>query len=266
MIELSLYNKSRQWLENTSADELEVRPLGDGRFAVWCLGSFWLVCKGDDESLGKNIIRTGYWESWITSWFTQWVRPGMTVLDVGANCGYYTMLSEKLVGPYGNVVAYEPNPEYDADLADTRRLNHATFKHRPVALGKESDFGYLSYQEGFPGGASIKADQGVGHEIRITTIDSEERNLTFLNPDIIKLDIESAEEDAWLGAQVVLNGPKHCTLILEWTPGAYSETFAHDLGDWGDLYIVGYAGEEIRVTPSALESLDELRMVVVRKK
>ena len=264
---MTLYNRGRNWLEQAGYNALEISPKGGGRFAVWTLDSFWLVVDGEDESVGKNILKTGYWESWITSWFTQWVRPGMTVLDVGANCGYYTMLSERLVGPYGNVVAYEPNPDLLDDLALTRSLNGASFKHRPVALGAETGDVILSTTLHQEGGGTIKGNQGgPAHVVRATTLDSEERNLTFLNPDIIKLDIESAEEDAWLGAQVTLNGPKHCTLVMEWTPGAYSDEFADDLGDWGDLYLIGYAGEEIRMTPAALKGIDELRMIVVRRK
>jgi hypothetical protein len=38
------------------------------------------------------------------------VRPGMTVFDIGANAGYYTLLFSRLVGQRGNVVAVDPLP------------------------------------------------------------------------------------------------------------------------------------------------------------
>src|SRR5687768_8794135 len=40
----------------------------------------------------------------------RFVRPGDTVVDVGANMGIHTMLLADAVGPNGRVHAIEPNP------------------------------------------------------------------------------------------------------------------------------------------------------------
>ena len=37
------------------------------------------------------------------------LKPGMTVLDVGANIGLYSILAAKRVGPGGSVWAFEPS-------------------------------------------------------------------------------------------------------------------------------------------------------------
>lgn len=47
------------------------------------------------------------------------VQPGMTVFDVGANVGYYTLLLARGVGPKGRVIAFEPNPINIAHLKKT---------------------------------------------------------------------------------------------------------------------------------------------------
>src|SRR3989344_1154319 len=39
------------------------------------------------------------------------VKPGMTVVDIGAHIGYFTRLLSKAVGPGGRVFAFEPEPE-----------------------------------------------------------------------------------------------------------------------------------------------------------
>ena len=52
-------------------------------------------------------------------------KPGMTVLDIGANIGAHTLLFSALVGPTGRVVAFEPTDFAYAKLEKNRSLNPA---------------------------------------------------------------------------------------------------------------------------------------------
>jgi FkbM family methyltransferase len=61
------------------------------------------------------------------------VRPGDTVLDVGASFGIYTFELSRLVGPRGRVHAIEPDPPSIARLQDMRRGRSNITVH-PVAL------------------------------------------------------------------------------------------------------------------------------------
>ena len=51
------------------------------------------------------------------------VRPGDTVLDIGAHIGYYTASFAKRVGPGGRVFAFEPNPVNYSRLVDHLKRN-----------------------------------------------------------------------------------------------------------------------------------------------
>jgi FkbM family methyltransferase len=46
----------------------------------------------------------------------QVLRPGDTVIDVGANVGFFSIQAAARVGPTGSVVAFEPHPETFAQL------------------------------------------------------------------------------------------------------------------------------------------------------
>lgn len=49
------------------------------------------------------------------------IKPGMTVGDIGAGSGYYTVRLSRLVGQQGRVIAQDITPEYLADLLQTVR-------------------------------------------------------------------------------------------------------------------------------------------------
>src|SRR5256885_8821899 len=61
------------------------------------------------DSLELSIFRS--YEPFETSLLAAEIRPGMTIVDVGANIGYYTLLFSKLAGDNGRVYAFEPEPQ-----------------------------------------------------------------------------------------------------------------------------------------------------------
>jgi tRNA A58 N-methylase Trm61 len=65
------------------------------------------------------------------------LRPGMTVADVGAGSGYFTVRLSRRVGPEGKVYAQDIQPEMLRLLR--RRLDKANFTNVITVLGTESD-------------------------------------------------------------------------------------------------------------------------------
>ncbi len=53
----------------------------------------------------------------------RYLKPGMTVFDIGANIGFFAIAAANLVGPTGRVVAFEPNPAVVARLKENVELN-----------------------------------------------------------------------------------------------------------------------------------------------
>ncbi|MCE7797698.1 class I SAM-dependent methyltransferase [Sphingobium sufflavum] len=65
------------------------------------------------------------------------VRPGMTVADIGAGEGYYTVRLARRVGPEGRVLAEDIVPEIIDALG--RRINRENWQNVSVKLGTPDD-------------------------------------------------------------------------------------------------------------------------------
>lgn len=266
-----IYNRNREQLEAMGREGVQILQDTESVRLVRVLNLFDLFVLKDDVSLSPHLTNDGFWESWITSWFTKWVRPGMTVLDIGANCGYYTMLAEKLVGPHGSVVAYEPNPVFAELLRHTRNNNRADFKIREVALSDSMGTAELYVPDNYHGSASIMStfenfNRKTHYDVKKTTLNEEARNMIFTTHDIVKIDAEGAEQTIWNGGSDVWKCAHHTTIVMEYTPHAYSEGFLDELFRWGDVSMIESDGEEHRVSRGWIQDQPDLVMLVVRKK
>jgi hypothetical protein len=76
------------------ADTVLGRRLDD-RLSLVSAKGFSIYVQEDDTSVGQHVKRGGY-EPHVTAVFRDRLRPGMHVLDIGANIGYYTMLAASL--------------------------------------------------------------------------------------------------------------------------------------------------------------------------
>lgn len=69
-----------------------------------------LACHGVDEFVTPSLLGSGAWEPALTAYLRWRLRPGMTVIDVGAHVGWFTLVASRAVGPAGRVLALEPDP------------------------------------------------------------------------------------------------------------------------------------------------------------
>jgi hypothetical protein len=93
-------------------------PMQLGGLALAQLPGFAIYAESGDAAVGTHV-QAGSYEPDVTAVFRRFLRPGGHVLDLGANIGYFTMLSAHLVGPRGSVTAVEPNPRNARMIAPT---------------------------------------------------------------------------------------------------------------------------------------------------
>lgn len=74
------------------------------------------------EVIDVNLYLNNY-EREVAAAIDRWTKPGMTVLDIGANIGAHALHLAKLVGPSGRVIAFEPTDFAFAKLKRNVALN-----------------------------------------------------------------------------------------------------------------------------------------------
>lgn len=182
------------------------------------LGDFSMYASEHDAAVGRHILMDAY-EPHVTGVFRARLRPGMHVVDIGANIGYFTMLSASLVGPSGSVLAIEPNPESVKVLEASRRAN--SFDQvtvLQVAAGRAP--GLLVLNPSYSNAMTSAPPDEVSALMRSITVPSF--RLDDLIPrdrtiDFVKIDVEGAEYNALLGASEMLKRC-HPTVVSEFSP------------------------------------------------
>ena len=143
------------------------------------------------------------------SHFVTHVKPGNTVWDIGANVGLYAVASASATGSAGTVVAFEPIPrnlDFLRRHKDLNRLDNLTIVEAAVF----DRSGALHMQLGDSPSEFHVSDDGA-IEVDAIDLDTWSRGNDGGAPDIVKIDVEGAEEAVLQGGQDVLS--RHRPLI-----------------------------------------------------
>jgi FkbM family methyltransferase len=83
----------------------------------------------------------GRYEPVETEWVMNLIKPGMTVVDVGASFGYYSFIASSMVGDTGKVYSFEPSkPAFDSFIKNVAKNGITNIEAYQFGLGEtESD-------------------------------------------------------------------------------------------------------------------------------
>ena len=135
------------------------------------------------------------------------LRPGDTMIDIGANVGILSVLGSRLVGRTGQVHAFEPQPEISELLSLSARENGFDWlKVYPVAVSAENGRMTLTIPENNYGEASLSKSFARGHQqdISVVTLDSFVSNELTTSVRLLKVDVEGHEEFVFNGSEQLL--------------------------------------------------------------
>lgn len=169
-----------------------------------------------DLRMGTDIARLVFLAGEIDpnefSFLADVLKPGMCVVDVGANEGLFTLFFRKRVGPGGRVIALEPSERELIHLKRNLRINRfLDVDVIPLAVGDHVGRARLSLAEaghaghnalGTPAAPWVSVVDQV--EVEVSTLDTLSDARNWPRIDLIKMDIEGSELRALRGADRLL--------------------------------------------------------------
>lgn len=188
------------------------------------LGGFRFACDLHD-TISREVCFTGRYEPQETQLVQRLLGPGMVVVDVGANWGYFTLVCAHLVGPTGRVIALEPHPRLasmlSANIAADLVLSKVVDACRVAAGVASASKAFVGFDERDGNWGVSRAALGAevpDFESRTVALDwfLDERQTKRI--DLVKIDIEGAEADAVRGMAAGVEQHRYRYVLLECHP------------------------------------------------
>lgn len=165
----------------------------------------------------QAYIVKGGWEEETTRIFKQLAKEGDTVIDVGANIGYYTLLSARLVGGKGTVYAFEPDPTNFKLLNANIELNgYKNVVAEQKAVSDKNDILDLYLNDSDVGAHTIYKPEKSKRMVKVVSTTLDDYFKGKEHPvNIVKMDIEGAEMAALSGMRNIIKANPTIKIFVE---------------------------------------------------
>lgn len=180
-------------------------------------GALWVL---RNDNVGEPLL-AGEFEPAEMAFVERFLQPGMTVLDVGAHHGLYSLLASARVGAEGRVFAFEPSPRERRALRLNLLLNLAgNVSVQGLALGRDKGEQNLFVVQGSQRGCnSLRPPEvfsaTIPVRVRVVPLDEWLVKQKIDHVNFIKLDVEGAELDALKGGARLLESRPRPAVLAE---------------------------------------------------
>jgi FkbM family methyltransferase len=193
------------------------------------LGGYRFQCSIHDN-IGSQVFFAGCYEAQESAFARAVLRPGMSFVDVGANWGFFSLVAAHLVGAAGRIVALEPDPRAFLRLkANVERNQLEQVQIFELAAADRNDNLVLALQHEAVlhyGTSKLVQDGSAAAavcEVRSRALDSVLDEVGLDRVDLLKIDVEGAEDMVLAGMQAGLKRHRYRSIILELHPPQLSD-------------------------------------------
>jgi len=156
-----------------------------------------------------------------TEFFLAACRPEMTLLDIGANVGYYTALALARTRGNARVVAVEPDPETFQYLLRTVAANPgASVDCVAKAVSDRNGTGILHTSRGNRGDSRLYANELADGScpVQLVRLDDLLDDLRIARVDLVKIDVQGYEAHVLAGMQRTIECSPRLVILSEFWP------------------------------------------------
>ncbi|MBU2572515.1 MAG: FkbM family methyltransferase, partial [Elusimicrobia bacterium] len=121
---LIIFTATRNWTRRLA--RIALRPFKIKRDLAVRSGEEIIYVNSIDRLVAAELWKRSLLSGFESELYKQVVKKGMTVLEIGANIGFFTMLFAKLAGESGKVFAFEPDPDNFRLLEKNVQANNYT--------------------------------------------------------------------------------------------------------------------------------------------
>jgi FkbM family methyltransferase len=181
------------------------------------IGTLWF--DAGDTRLTPWVRNQGVWEADVMKLLAASLRPGAVFVDVGANVGFHTVLSARLVGSGGHVFAVEPDPWTLLLLRANVWRSGGGATVLPFAASDSTGVVRLTHEADHRSGAHLASVTGAtGTQVNAARLDDL---LPDVAVDVLKVDVEGAEPLVLRGASAVLERSPSLLAVVEFRNGEH---------------------------------------------
>lgn len=193
------------------------------------------------------------------------LKPGMTFVDVGGNKGDFSLIAAKVMGDTGRVLCVEPEPGNAAWIQRSLDRNRYTSVELLTAALADKDGEETLFLGPKSGWHTLIQDPTVvvGElTVKTFTLDGVLAARGLHHVDVIKIDVEGAEDRVLAGATKTFSGDGPMMVLLDIHPPRVDAlAICKQLTDWGFTFRDPY--ELSRPRPSAPDAMT-IEVVAIR--
>jgi FkbM family methyltransferase len=195
------------------------------------------------DEYGMEFLLYGKWEPYTSKLFINEVTKARTVVDVGANIGYYTLLGSSSLGDKGEVYSFEPDERNFDLLLKNIKLNHFN-NILPVRRAVSNVTGKsLLFLNKYSGWHSLF--NAHGDSVSSVVVDTVTLDDYFINNDIVidvvKIDVEGAEIPVLQGMRQQIEKNESIKIFIEFSPDCINKSGFSTEDFWEQLMLLGFS-------------------------
>jgi FkbM family methyltransferase len=183
---------------------------------------FIIGVPGEEKRLAAYFGFRGVPEPGLVKRFSQTVRPGMVVIDIGAHIGLYTLYAARLLAGQGKIYSFEPTPRSFELLQDNVQVNgfleSGVVAMRRMAVSDRPGYSSFTTYPRNSGHNTFFGDETGGETMTVETVTIDEQLANEPKVDVVKIDAEGAEPLILRGMTETIARNPGIWIFLEFAP------------------------------------------------